>query len=338
MSDFQSLDQELAQALMNGMAEESSDSSANSRSDSIQDLVNALVEAIPYYSDPAAVAAHKDALGRQLALNLPTAVVEAPPSHGSNSYMYRGSYSNYFQAYYRNVAQTASQQELAAQVTAAASQLNKSWWGNYSVAVLTDSCDSHYSVDIDDARLRDRLDSLHHEFLPGLTPSYLAIFTKGYAPTKEALDAIFASGQAGEAAELINSGIGSNGFRTNFNAMILTPGDNALAAEWFQYNLWVSLKTLGYPDVDAAISEHIDEGLIVHDPLGPSSWWTGAYNTWYTAANGDHVYEFAKATMQENFPYEYCWGSPPAWGCMDESDPQGYVTSLCEWGSLNYYH
>ena len=168
MSDFQSLDQELAQALMNGMAEESSDSSANSRSGSIQDLVNALVEAIPYYSDPAAVAAHKDALGRQLALNLPTAVVEAPPSHGSNSYMYRGSYSNYFQAYYRNVAQTASQQELAAQVTAAASQLNKSWWGNYSVAVLTDSCDSHYSVDIDDARLRDRLNSLHHEFLPGL--------------------------------------------------------------------------------------------------------------------------------------------------------------------------
>lgn len=338
MSDFPALDQQLTISLVEGIAGGSSDSPAASQSGDLYDLVNALIEAIPYFSDPETDSAYYDALSRQLALRLPAAAIAEPPSSSSSSYSYRGSYSNYLQAFYRNVSSTDAQMELQAQVLAAVAQLDNNWWGSYSVAVLTDSCNSHFSIDINEGSLNSNLDSLHSEFLQGLTASYLAVFIKGYAPTRDAFQAILATGQAAQAAEILNDGISSPNFITNSNAVILNAGDDPLAVEWFHYNLWVALEALGYPDVDAAIAQHEAEGLIVHQALGPQNWWSGEYNTWYTQASGSLVYEFAQATMNENFPVEYCWGSPPAWGCMDEDYDDGYVKSLCQWGSLSYFH
>lgn len=336
MSDtYTEVDDELAASLIDSILQGGKSAAPSGRSEDLEALVNALIEALPPYSDSSAVQAHRDALARQLARLLPTAYIATEP--GYTTYYYDGPYSNYREAYYRNVGSTAAQQQLNSNVASAAGQLNNNWWGNYSVAILTDCCKSHYSVDINAGSLDSALDRFHNEFLPGLSPSYMAVLTDGYSPTKEAFQAIFNTGRQQEAAEILNDGISANGFRTNFNAMILQPGDSAVAAEWFQYNLWIALKALQYPDVDAAINAHEAEGLIVHDPLKAYNWWRGDYNIWFTQLTGDLVYDFAQATMQENFPTFYC-SSGMGYHCYDRDFDHGYVSSLCEWGNLSYYN
>ncbi|MEM7035970.1 MAG: hypothetical protein AAF570_03250 [Bacteroidota bacterium] len=343
MSNYEEIDDLLAQSLIDGMQEQAD--SAKISLDELRELLNNLTEAIPYFTDPSMYNAHRDAVSRQLGLYLPKESISAKPyySGGGGSYQawysYDGNYDDYQDAFYHSVGSNDAQQELNAQVSAAASQLNSSWWGNFSVAITTDCVNRHHSVTINGGNLNDALERFNSEFKPGLTPSYLAVFTDGYSPTCTAYRAIESTGQMSEAAQMLNDGISSNGFRTNFNAVMLNPGDDPLAAEWFLYNLWVALKALGYPDVDAAIAEHEAEGLIIHDHLLPVNWWVGAYDVWYTAVDGELMYGYCQGTMNADFPYRYCTNGTMGMVICDDGykDPNGYCESLCEWGDLNYY-
>ena len=141
-----------------------------------------------------------------------------------------------------------------------------------------------------------------------------------------------------EAAQILDEGISSEHFRTNFNTIINQPGDGKDAATWFLFNNWIALKALGYPDVDAAIATHEDEGLVVPDQLGPVNWWTGHYHDWFARLNGDIVVGPAKSMITAVFE-ETQRSYYPGHGYNNTTvkPANGYAHSLCEWGDLAYY-
>ena len=345
MATFPEYADYLSQSLIDGISEVSKGTSEADAADNndLETLVNDLVAAIPYYQNDEVRIAHVDALCRQMAQYMPQEMIAAQPDmNGSISYhyYYNGSYSNMQDAFFHGVSHSDASSKLDSEVSAAVSALNHSWWGNYCVALLTDALRlSPVNVAINSNKLSDALNGFNSDLTPGLPPTYLPVFTDGYGPTKTAFHAILDTGQAAEAAQILNDGIDSPLFQTNFNTIINQPGDGKDAAMWFLFNNWIALQALGYPDVDAAIEAHKDAGLVVPDQLGPVNWWTGHYKDWYERLDGNDVLDPApsmfEVDMPENWQTYYPPPQPPT--SVDITYPCGYAYSLGEWGPLAWY-
>ncbi|MEM7035971.1 MAG: hypothetical protein AAF570_03255 [Bacteroidota bacterium] len=344
MSAYPVFAQELAQYLVDAINGESSDSPASARSDDVRDLLTTMVQGIPYYGDPDVASAQYTALATQMALTFPNNSISAHPKESgagfSCRYEYIGSYSGYRDAFFGGVASTPTQARMRDLVVAADGKYTNDWWGKYGVAVLTDAIQEKVSVSISSSRLSDDLESHHQQFKQGISPSYQATIERGFSPTANPFQSIEQMNALAEAAQMLNDGISANNFRTNFNAFILSAGDSVYAAEWFQYNLWIALKALRYPDVDAAIAEHIDEGLIVHTALEPANWWVGEYRSWFYKIPNTYLPDPCWSRIWDEMPQEaYVHNTFPYPSDTHAHSPadEGYSHSLCEWGALSYY-
>lgn len=340
---FQEYHEELTQYLVEAIVEGSSAPSTTSSDDILEALVLDLVSAIPYYDQPGYQEALRLAVGTQLAMTLPNSSNTPEPDHqegqATYEYYYTGNYSGYRDAFYHRINNTPVQQRLETEVTLAAPELGQGWWEHYSVALLTDAIHQDASVSINSTKLNDELQLKHREFIPGLSPSYYAVFMLGYLPTASAYDAIVQNGNLPAAAQILNDSISSPLFQTNFNAVIHSGGNGMPAAEWYLFNLWISLKALGMPDVDGAILEHTEEGLDVPSSLGPTKWWRGDYNNWFAQMDGSAVIEPAPSVIVMDFPEDEK-SYYPGHGYLTEhvSLSNGYGKSFCQWGNLNYYY
>lgn len=331
---------QLSQSLIEGISEVAE--SPPKSSPDLEALVNDLVAAMPYYTNDDLRRAHVNGLCTQLGLCLPNNAISAQPSESSIGasfvYFYEGPYSGYQNAFFHGLSSTTTSEKIASEVSAADGSLNSGWWGNYCLALLTDTVyKSSVSVPINGGKLTDSLNSYNQQFNKGLAPSYLPVFTDGYSPTASAFKAIVDTGNTAEAAELLNAGIDSPLFQTNFNTIINQPGDGKDAAMWFLFNNWIALRALGYSDVDAAITAHKEAGLVVPDQLGPVNWWTGHYNQWYERLDGNDLLAPVPEMIHRNF--EQLAQSYTVAGVMQSHQkiPDGYSISLCKWGSLAHY-
>lgn len=347
MSTYPEYDNEITQYLTDALRETVSGISSDEVDEALVELVNSLVESIPYFSNPDVRAAHEGALGVELALKLPNGSIHAAPttsnSNGTirNSYSYRGSYSGCQNAFFGGVQSTDAQIKLDQEVKAAAGNLNDAWWGSYAMAILSDTIRSYYSVSLNSTNLNNAMHQFNEELRPGLSPSYLAVFTEGFGPTSTAFKAIVATGKTLEAANILNASLSNPVFMTNFNYVMMAGGNSATAGEWFEFNLWVALKALGLPDLDGEITRHEAEGLVVPSQLGPGNWWTGSYHDWYVELAGAVLHSHALSTMQANFPVEhtlyYALGPGPDYSHMDENVDNGFCPSFCDWNPENPY-
>lgn len=345
MPGYPEYDDQISQYLIDALYGESSDSPVMRNEGGLTDLVADLVNAIPYFTSPDFRIAHETALATQFAIKLPNNTISHEPSDSgygfSARFEYIGNYSGYQDAFYHGVQSTPVQSKLNSEVSRADGSLNDAWWGKYSVALLTEGIRKVVSVQINTSSLTNALHTFHEQFRTGLSPSYLAVFTDGYAPTANAFKAIRDTGQMAEAAQMLNVAISDPIFMTNFNYVMMAGGNSVPAGEWFEFNLWIALKALGLPDVDGAIQAHKDEGLVVPAQLGPIDWWKGAYHDWFVELTDAILLDPCWSRMTEDLPQEcyFTSFSPPPGGTSHAHSPKdnGYSISLCEWGSLSYY-
>ncbi len=151
--------------------------------------------------------------------------------------------------------------------------------------------------------------------------------------------------QMQQACAELQTSILSGQFTANINEAIAFGGDSTAAAVWFLFNLWITLKALGSSnvDVDAAISQFSSKGLTVPPEVGPQSWWQGGYTSWYAALSGSDLAGPLNAAITAGLPELQSTvastGAPGVSSVDNEniSVSNGYSTSLCYWGGLNWY-
>ncbi|MDE9590775.1 hypothetical protein KKJ23_24875, partial [Xenorhabdus bovienii] len=99
------------------------------------------------------------------------------------------------------------------------------------------------------------------------------------------------------------------------------------------FNLWVSLKALGHPNVDEAITTYKNNGLLVPEQVGPINWWNGGYTSWYTPLHHTDIINMIKPILTESLPMliniiyypPHSYVYPP----FEFSIPYGYNDSFC---------
>jgi hypothetical protein len=300
--------------------------------------LKALLDAMPFYGSTAWNAAHRGALVNLLQTNLPNDVIAPQPSVSgfgySVSYRYHGPYSGYREAFFTGIAQTPAAAAVAAQMQLI-NRGGPAWWANYGVTVLTDAVRQVLSLVIDTGTLSRALQWCNGELLPALSATCLGVCTTGYAPTAKAYQAIVDAGQQAQAREQLDSAILRGQFTANINLAIGMGGSSTIAATWFLFNLWITLKALRTADVDAAIRSYQAAGLTVPPQVGPGSWWNGGYTSWYLPLAGSDVMSSTIIASMPEWETSYMSGGLPV--ASTTSAPYGYSQSLCLWGSLNWY-
>lgn len=311
--------------------------------DDLKALVLALVNSIPYYRDSDMYQAHRAALSNLLESCLPNDEIEHHPNEGELTvqilYEYDGPYSGYKDAFYHGISMSTAASAVLSQVQAVNSGLNSAWWGNYGVPVLTDAIRQQVSVSLNTDSLTNDLNNNHTKFVPALAASYLAVFQTGYAPTAGAWQAIQNTGQAQQAAVILDKAIAEGQFTDMINPFLSDGGDDTVAAVWFLFNLWITLKSLGYSDIDGAIQNYKNAGLIVPSVVGPASWWNGGYFNWFDPLSGADVKNEASAVIGASMPeteYLIRYNSPTP-VILSINEDNGYSQSFCSWGSLAWY-
>jgi hypothetical protein len=299
--------------------------------------LRALIDAIPYYTSPTWHGAHRGALVNLLQVNLPNHQIAGEPTYNysnySTRYRYDGSYSGYQNAFFTNVAQSPAAAAVATQVQRVNTALNSSWWGSYSVTILTDAVRQVVGLGLDTGKLSGDLSRSNALLLPSLSATCLAVFTNGYAPTANAYQAIVNAGQTAQAQASLNSAILNGQFTANINLAIAMGGNSTTAAVWFLFNLWIALKALGTANVDSAITAYQNAGLIVPPQVGPGSWWNGGYTSWYLALSG---WDVRSGTITAGMP-EMAVTTGGAPFSRTTTVANGYSQSLCYWGALSWY-
>jgi hypothetical protein len=174
-------------------------------------------------------------------------------------------------------------------------QLNNEYWSNYGVAALTNAVRQTVGGDLDTGKLATDLANYNKSLLPALAASYYAVYSNGYRPTADALNALKSSGQLARANTELCERIADGQFTANINQAIAMGGDSSAAAAWFLFNLWVTLNALGNTDVDGAIRRFQQLNLSVPPQLAPGSWWSGGYASWWAPLSGSDVVEAARA-------------------------------------------
>jgi hypothetical protein len=228
------------------------------------------------------------------------------------------------------------------------SSLNDDWWGKYAVAALTGEIRQKVAMNLNAAKLDLDLTNNLSKFLPALSASYLAVFQSGYPPTMEALKQINKDGQAPKALSELSSFILHQGFIANISYMLGEEDlDNWDAVVWYLFNLWITLKALGAPNVDDYISEFQKACKnYPSESIGASKWWNGGYTTWsYSPLYGDALWHVAKHAIaaampliktKETISSASMFGATPK-EVSPHSIPNGYSQSFCYHGPLSWY-
>jgi len=241
MASFQQLQQQFAQSLTQG--------SITATGGMTPALAN-LVDSLPYYGDPDFQAAHRGALTTLLAVNMPNSAVAPHPPEGSLGYYatydYTGDYSGYQSFFFSDISPSPASSNVALQVGSLNANLGKAFWGNYGVAILTDAIRLTLGFPLNTGKLANDIANAHSLFLSGLPASCYAIYRVGFTPTETALSKIANPSDAYVELEERISLLGL--FTTNINQAIAMGGDNAAAAVWFLFNLWITFKALGLSD------------------------------------------------------------------------------------------
>ncbi|HYC92024.1 MAG TPA: hypothetical protein VEO54_22620 [Thermoanaerobaculia bacterium] len=327
MTTYQQYEQQFVADLVGAPAQRAP--AAHGVGTEIMPSLKTLLDAMPFYGATPWDAAHRGALVNLLQSNLPNSVVAPQPSNSDYSYRYTGPYSGYRDAFYTGIAQTPAAAAVVAQLPSA---LGPGWWGNYGVAVLTDAVRRMVALSLDTGKLASALSSYNTQLLPVLSATCLSVYKTGYAPTANAYRAI---GQPAQALAELNSAILRGQFTANINLSIAMGGPSTIAATWFLFNLWITLKALGAVDVDAAIRSYRDAGLTVPPQVGPGSWWNGGYTTWYLPLSGSDI---SSPTITASMPEtRTAWTSQGLPVARTTSLANGYAQSLCYWGNLNWY-
>lgn len=349
MSSFQKYQQDFVQDLTYYISQNNF-ASVTGNNDNLQLLVNNLIDALPSYNNPAMINAHRQPLINLLEVNLPNeAIAIEPYNHGSGLFIRKHSYIGFSKTYKDAFFFNVSQSEIAVKVLQAIQNINLSlnsgWWGNYCVAVLTDAIRQKVSIILDTNKLTNNLASNNDGFMPGLSASYLTVFQNGYTPTANAFQAIQQTGQIQQAGNLLNEAIKNEQFKANINIAIAAGGDSAVATTWLLFNLWITLRSLEYPNVDGAIATYQNQGLSIPLEVGPEKWWNGTYRSWYKPLCGadlmNQASDIITAPMyvqEENFNAFNGIGNPlNSFSSKIITVNNGYSHSFCEWGKLNWF-
>jgi hypothetical protein len=310
-----------------------------------------LIDALPYYGDHAFQLAHRGTLANLLQVNLPNDPIAPQPGEaafgGNTFYTYTGPYSGYRDAFYHGVGLSSAAGNLRTIVLASQSNLNDKWWADYAVITLTDAIRQAIGGALDTGKLAAGLTRCNSAFLPALAASYYAVYGNGFAPTANALQALKASGKSAQANTELVQCILSGQFTANINQAIAEGGESTEAAVWFLFNLWITLKSLGNPDVDDVIRKAQIVGLAVPPQVGPGSWWTGGYTSWWVQLSGSDVADAASGAIHAAMPQRSETSHPPQGGASggaynrpsigSNAPANGYSLSLLQWGKLSAY-
>ena len=301
-----------------------------------------LIDNLPYYGNREWTTCHRGTLSNLLQINFPNDGIGNPPSttiglEGSVTYFYRGPFSGYRDAFFHGVRQSPTAERLQNMVGARAEW--DSLWKSYSVAVLTDAVSKTISVSINTSKLAEDLASYHKKLMPYLAASCLAVFDTGFTPTATPLNAIISAGNGPAAAALLSSEIRHGRFTAMVNHAIANGGDDAVAAVWFLFDLWTTLKALGAADVDAIIKQAQGAGLTVPNEVGPGNWWGGGYTGWFTPLSGSDLAKAVSGAISAAMQTDAVTaaGTFNNHGHEPKFFANGYALSFCIWGSLNAY-
>lgn len=337
MNPYQVINNQLIQDLISSFGDSLTSAKGLTTGATSQGLQN-LINSIPYYQESVSQSALKSALINIFENNLPNSSITAQPSESgpwyapySTSYSYNGNYSGYKDAFFTGISLNASANSILTQVGNSA---NSSFWSVYSVALLTDAIRQQVPVSLDSNALPNALSSYGNNITRILSPAYLGIFINGYTPTQNAINAI--QDKIGAAHEL-DTAIANGQFTANINQALSIPGDSACAATWFLFNLWITLKALGMPNVDAAISSYKQQGLSIPIQVDAGNWWNGSYGSWFSPLDGSYVSSPTITASMPEVSYTYFPQSGGYPSKSYENASNGYSMSLCDWGDLSYY-
>jgi hypothetical protein len=285
-----------------------------------------LLDALPYYANPDWTSAHRGTLANVLATNMPNDSMTMWDSLNEEGNIDEG----YRDCFYGGVVQTAAAQSVMALAAAAKPSLDGGFWSRYSVSILADAARLYCTRTLNDLRLSeldDRLNSRHAEFLPALTASVLAVYESGFAPTSDALAALSSLDKT-QALSQLTAALASGDFAAEVNPSLEAGGEITAGTVWFLYVLWVTLRALGAPDVDALIAQGGSAGLEIPAEVGPHAWWEGGYSYWYAPLSGRDVSDSTRAVI--NADWNEVWPS----GSTGYVMPHGFTWSFMYWGAL----
>ncbi|QBR03764.1 hypothetical protein [Paraburkholderia pallida] len=314
---------------------------------SLGDLLCELIDSIPAYGSPDFLQSHRNAIVNLLEIRLPNAPIAPFPTADKPLLVplrYSGSYSGYQNAFFDGVSFSPAASALESTVSnpLGVAGVSVDWWGKFAVAALTDTIRRAGIGSIDGGKLANDLNNFNSAFLPLLTASYLSVFRTAYTPTSSVLASILNCGQAAAAGTMLVNALKDGRFVNLVNTSMTIGGDAALAAEWFLFNLWITLAALDESDIDSKITEAMQAGLAVPGEVGPKTdhspgWWCGGYTGWFEPISGNDVAPQASGTIHEQMPQQGYWaGEGIDWRDV-APEPDGYSLSLCNWGPLNFY-
>jgi hypothetical protein len=285
----------------------------------------ALLAALPYYADPAFTTPHRDALCAVLRTTFPDNTIAPQPDEVSMvyfaSYVYTGPYPGYAAALCPNSAPTDASRRIAPSFAT-------SWWQSYGLAVMTDAARIAVGLPVDTGRLAGDLSSFHTTLVPALTNSVMIVLQTTYQPTATQ----FPPPSPAAVQQLLSM---VDGMKANINQSIAMGGQSATAATWLLYLLWIVLKALGDPDVDGDIRRLQAAGLTVPAQVGPGTWWSGGFTSWFAPLAGPDLSTSAlSAPFPEQKTVTYVEGGPHV---SDVAPAGGYSYSLAAWGPLANY-
>jgi hypothetical protein len=339
MATYQELEEKLARDLIDCMTPQTG------MEPPLLQQVNTLINAIPFYSSDKWIKIHRGAMANLLATNLPITPISPHPKESSGgfhpkgaSYTYDGPYPGYREAFWPGVTSSAAATSLAAYVKDVHSTLDAGWWSRYGVAILADAIREKVQLKLNTGKLDRDKDEFFNSLRPALSASYLSIFINGYAPTASALNVLSPLDRP-MATLYLQTGIEAGKFTTNLNHMLEMGGADAKAVTWFLLNLWITLKSLGMPDLDHAINKFKAAGLLVPAIVGPVKWWKEGCDFWFDKLSGSDVEAMAATTIAAGFPeiknaFDY---KHPLGVKTKITTPYGYSYSFCHWGKLDWY-
>lgn len=315
-------------------------------------LLSQLIDALPGYSDPGFLNAHRGAIVNLIQTSLPDHPVapqagySAVQGHVQYSFSYAGSARGYLAAFYGSLFPTVASRAVATALAGVSPQ----WWANFSVAALTDAIRLAGTAQVDSQKLAGDMQAANATLRGLLAPSVLAVFQSGYDPTSITINEIAYTKRSPSIAAALAAAIADGKFVANVNAALQDP-DSTQSVVWLLFTIWLTLVALEEPNVDAAIANAIKAGLEVPAQIGlPSSlnvgWWNGGYVGWFDSISGSDIAPAATGITAPLLQNETVSASASGLGggggagsyTIQQPVVNGYSLSFCNWSDLNWYN